>query len=566
MTLFDTYALLENRTTAIDAAVSDMAQSAGSHRGAVFTRPEVVHFMLDLAGYKEDQDLANLRFLEPSFGDGEFLLAAIERLLRSYFAHGGVESNAGDALKNCIVAVELHRATYLSTSARVRAELMSHGLTETQASQLTQAWLRCDDFLLAFIEGRFDFILGNPPYLRQEAIAPVLLAAYRAQYVTIYDRADLYVPFFERSLDLLEAEGELCFICSDRWLRNRYGGPLRRKVADGYHVAAYVDMVDVGAFQDDVTAYPAITLIRRDTGHDTCLTIRPDLDPEYLQTLAPALRGDHTHHAVERVPWAVQGAEPWLLDLGPALAVLRDIEGRFPSLEESGCAVGIGVATGADRVYIGSLETLDVEEDRKLPLILAEDVRGGELRWSGRGIVNPFNDGRLVELTHYPRLHAHFTRHEDAVRARNVAQRNPRSWYRTIDKISPTLLMTPKLLIPDLSGKPVIAYDPGRYYPHHNLYFITSNTWDLLALKTVLRSQVTELFIGAYSVKMRGGTLRFQAQYLRRLRLPRWETVPQVMRAQLLALTDSSDEIALNEAVFALYGLDEHAIAVLTSR
>ena len=50
-------------------------------RGAIFTRREVVEFILDLAGYTEDQPLYEKRLLEPSLGGGVFLLPVIERLL-----------------------------------------------------------------------------------------------------------------------------------------------------------------------------------------------------------------------------------------------------------------------------------------------------------------------------------------------------------------------------------------------------------------------------------------------------------------------------------------------------
>jgi hypothetical protein len=58
-----------------------------------------------------------------------------------------------------------------------------------------------------------------------------LLAEYRRRYATIYDRADLYVPFFERGLQLLADDGRLAFICANRWLKNKYGGPLRGLIA-----------------------------------------------------------------------------------------------------------------------------------------------------------------------------------------------------------------------------------------------------------------------------------------------------------------------------------------------
>lgn len=118
---------------------------------------------------------------------------------------------------------------------------------------------------MAPLEAGFDFVVGNPPYVRQELIPVALLAEYRSRYQTIYDRADIYVPFIERSLSLLSEGGNLGFICADRWMKNRYGGPLRSLVSERFHLKVYVDMVDTPAFHSDVIAYPAITIISRET-------------------------------------------------------------------------------------------------------------------------------------------------------------------------------------------------------------------------------------------------------------------------------------------------------------
>jgi len=563
--LFD----LPPASTALSAtlrdAVGHLALSEAAERGAVFTRPEVAAFMLDLSGYTAALDLKGTRLLEPSFGSGEFLIPAVKRRLASYFAHGGTVTGVLAELGDAFFAVELHRQTFLQTRSVLTDVLQTQGLSPAVQEALLSSWLRQDDFLLTEIEGAFTHVTGNPPYLRQEAIPSLLLEAYRQRYPTMTDRADLFVPFFERGLDLLTNGGKLCFLCSDRWFRNKYGGPLRRKVAGNYHLQVYVDLVDTEVFQSEVTAYPAITLLSRDAGHDTRLSRRPEITSEALQALTAGLLGTAIHPDVERIPWAVRDAEPWLLDLGPALAVLRDIEDRFPALEDVGASVGIGVATGADRVYIGPFEALDVEEDRKVPLGMAADVRSGVLKWSGLGVVNPFAEGGgLVDLRDYPMLAAYLKKHETAIRERSIAQRAPSNWYRTIDRITPALTHVPKLLIPDMNGQAAVAYDPGTVYPHHNLYFITSQAWDLRALQAVLRSRVTALFMGAYSVKMRGGTLRYQAQYLRRLRLPRWNEVSPNLQQRLCNLAESADATELNEAVFSLYGLDQHAVTVLS--
>src|SRR5690606_18685521 len=141
-------------------------------------------------------------------------------------------------------------------------------------------------------------------------------------------------------------------------------------------------------------------------------------------------------------------------------------------------------------------------------------------------------------------------KHKDVLSKRHVAQKSAAGWYRTIDRVYPELTGTPKLLIPDIKGEPMVVFDEGHYYPHHNLYYITSSTWDLRALATLLRSSVAVLFVSAYCVKMAGGFLRFQAQYLRRIRIPRWADVPEATRAALIAASPT-DPAAIDRAAFA---------------
>lgn len=248
--------------------------------------------------------------------------------------------------------------------------------------------------------------------------------------------------------------------------------------------------------------------------------------------------------------------EPWILQSFDQLAVVRRLEAEFPFLEESGCKVGIGVATGADKVYIKPFESLDIEFDRKLPLVKTKDIQSGEVKWQGLGVINPFSDnGSLVDLSKYPRFANYLELHADTIKKRNCAKKNPKSWYRTIDRIYPALMHRPKLLIPDIKGDAHIVYEDGQLYPHHNLYFITSDDWNLKALQAVLQTGIAKLFVSVYSIKMRGGYLRFQAQYLRRIRLPRWKNVPAEVKKALITAANSGDIEACNNATFDLYRL-----------
>ena len=549
------------------AATEALATEGGLEaRGAIFTRSEVVDFILDLAGYTEDQPLHEKRLLEPSFGGGDFLLPIIQRLLSAWRAArpNGIEvDDLGDAIR----AVELHHDTFRSTYAAVVALLKREGLSANAATALADRWLLQGDFLLAPLEGQFDFVVGNPPYVRPELIPAPLLAEYRSRYQTMYDRADIYIPFIERSLTALSAGGNLGFICADRWMKNRYGGPLRSLVAERFHLKVYVDMVDTPAFHSDVIAYPAITIISREGGGATRIAHRPSIDRATLTTLAgllsaPTLPKDAG--PVRELARVTNGAEPWLLESSDQMALIRRLEGAFPLLEEAGCKVGIGVATGADKAFIGDFESLDVEPDRKLPLVTTKDIMTGEVQWRGQGVINPFAEsGGLVDLGEYPRLRRYLEARRDVIAGRHCAKKAPANWYRTIDRITPALAARPKLLIPDIKGESHIVFEGGELYPSHNLYYVTSDDWDLRALQAVLLSAVSRLFVATYSTKMRGGFLRFQAQYLRRIRIPRWADVPEPLRRELAEAAIKRDVQACNRAVFRLYGLSHEERSAL---
>lgn len=550
---------------AVMAAVKALSTSSPDQRGAVFTKPEVVEFLLDLTGYTANRPLTKLRLLDPSFGNGEFLISAVERLLSAWQAQGSPPPYP--TLRRAICAVELHRSSFESTYDCVVSCLSDAGISSSDAIALADDWLIFGDFLLTPLAGHFDVVVGNPPYVRQELISSPLMAEYRARYSTIYDRADIYVPFIERSLSCLSAAGQLGFICADRWMKNRYGGPLRKMVTEGFHLKLYIDMFETAVFQTDVSAYPAIFVITREAGDTTRIAHRPQIERSALSMLSSTLlcsAPPSKESGVTELKKVATGAQPWLLESSDQLALIRRLEITFPTLEEVRCKVGIGVATGADKAFIGPFEALAVEPDRKLPLAMTRDIVDGQVRWRGLGVVNPFGpDGRLVNLPDYPLLEAYLEARRPEISRRHVAQRAAASWYRTIDRIYPELAKRPKLLIPDIKGDAHVIYEDHGLYPHHNFYFITSDEWDLHALQAVLLSGIARLFVGTYSTKMRGGYLRFQAQYLRRIRIPEWSVVPELLRERLRVAGESRDITACNQLAFELYGLSDRECLAL---
>ncbi len=91
-------------------------------------------------------------------------------------------------------------------------------------------------------EQGFDIVIMNPPYVRQERIAPPTplsptdykkaikrnIEALWDNTVEVPGRADLYVPFFFVGTALLKPKGVLCLVTSNAWLDVDYGKAVQK--------------------------------------------------------------------------------------------------------------------------------------------------------------------------------------------------------------------------------------------------------------------------------------------------------------------------------------------------
>jgi adenine-specific DNA-methyltransferase len=543
----------------------------GAH-GVVYTRPWVVEFVLDLAGYDPKENLVDAVVVEPCCGSGEFLEPLVRRLSESCRRQGRPLQDCAASVK----AFELDSEALKASRRRAISTLVRCGWDEQESEEAVGGWIRRADFLLEpspylqGLGGGVDFVVGNPPYVRLEAISPEVADRYRTLFKSMVGRADLYIGFYEKALSMLKPGGVCGFICADRWMLNQYGSNLRRLVTSEYSVEAVVEMHKADAFHDEVLAYPAVTVIRKgDQGR--ALVAKLDQDSEVTATteVLDALRKIRTTNESNRTPavegtravvvheW-FEGADPWPCVSPERLALLKRLETSFPPMEDAatGTKVSIGVATGADKVFITEDPGL-VESERLLPLALAKDTITGRLSWSRHYLVNPWeSDGSLVDLDRYSRLRRYFEENESALRGRNVGKKNPDRWYRTIDKVHHNLTAKPKLLIPDIKSVAHPVYDGGTVYPHHNLYHVTSEAWDLKVLGGLLLSRVAQFFIECYAVRMSGGFLRFQAQYLRRIRMPRPSEIDEEQARELSEAFESRDVEAATRLAMELYGID----------
>ena len=96
------------------------------------------------------------------------------------------------------------------------------------------------DFADVILNGGFDIVVANPPYVQQKNISP---AAYKTALAKAYPNAttkqsDLYCYFYSRGLQLLRDGGLHVFVCSNSWLDVQYGAKLQQYLLKYAHVLA----------------------------------------------------------------------------------------------------------------------------------------------------------------------------------------------------------------------------------------------------------------------------------------------------------------------------------------
>lgn len=178
--------------------------------GVVYT-PEAVarHMCRSVLQRMPEGKLHELKVFDPAAGAGNFLLAMLEEL-----AALGVERR--HAVEHCLYGMDID-----PEAVRICRERLGGG------------HISCGDTLLADIDGAFDLVIGNPPYVDSETMTRHQGAAYRRSIAARHSCArgnwDLYIPFFERGFELLKPDGYLAYITPDKWLSKPFGRAFRTR-------------------------------------------------------------------------------------------------------------------------------------------------------------------------------------------------------------------------------------------------------------------------------------------------------------------------------------------------
>ncbi|MDP3859498.1 MAG: hypothetical protein Q8Q73_17215 [Stagnimonas sp.] len=515
----------------------------------VFTRPDVARGVLDLLGWTADGELSGQRLLEPSCGDGSFLLPAVERLLESARRRGTLSESA---LSDTILAFEFDAATAERARQGVGDLLVGAGFDAQASRRLADRWVRCEDFLLATDMGTFSHIVGNPPYMRWSKLPGVLRRAYEEKLPPHAARGDLCLAFIWRAVELSSpTSGRVAFLCADRWLRCAYGAAARMALAKTVRLATHLEVHAVPVFLGSrkVGAYAAITVLDRNLNGAPAVAEISSIEELHRRLSGRQAAVDMTK------PGKALGAQGGAVLAGPKLAgVFQKMVDAGVRLGEAGVEIRCGLALGSAPVFIVGDDGVDIEPDRLLPFLRTRDLTDDGRAVPATRLINVWSaEGALVDLSAFPKLKAHLEDHRAGLGGRACAVR-PEQWYRTIDRVDLARVAAPKILVAGMAKASRVAMSPGGAQPSNALYAITSTGWPLEALFALFRAGVLDVFAEVLAPRFSGGSKRFDGNVLGQVRIPLWSSVDSALKKSLLDM-DVAIATPRPELIADLYGV-----------
>lgn len=446
-------------------------------------------------------------------------------------------------------------------------------------------------------DGPFDIVIGNPPYVRQEELKNQtvigsdgkprpLKDALKGQYECFTGTSDLYVYFFERSLQLLRTGGVLSFITSNKYFRAGYGERLRTYLAYATRPSVALDFGDAPVFTS--IAYPAILVTQKtrsvELGKLPKKVEAGDWESRVMTwTPGPDIREFPDIFARDAFGLAQRDLKPdgWRMESPVSLRLMERLrKAGTPLREVVGIRVFRGITTGLNDAFVVDRLVRDrlISEHQSSKEVLKPYLRGRDVkRWrcEPQDLWIIFTR-RGCDIKKYPAIHEHLKQFKERLMPGVSGGRKPGSyeWYEIQDDIAywPEFEKR-KVISTKISIQPTFSVDSDGFFLGNTSYFIPAGDKTLF-VAALLNSRAFSGYAKRVFVEKQGGWYEVQPQGLEQFPIPpatpaqereiesRVECILAAKKADPAADV-SALEREIDARVYRLYGLTPEEIRIV---
>ena len=465
----------------------------------------------------------------------------------------------------------------------------------------------------------FDIIVGNPPYISLGSDGGRLRRRYEKRgFQSFHSNGDIYFLFYERALQLLRPDGLLCFITSNKWMRNDAAKLLRKHLTENACSLQLIDFPGQSLFKR-ATVVNNILLVqnRKNDSTATICATTEGMDIGEIKNISQFVAEHHIH-------CQFHPGQQWLILPDEKRVIMQKMRERGKPLGEwSSIKIRYGVKTGRNDAFIittsqreAILSNCKTEEERQRtaallhPFIEGCDIHRYGHQWNDKWVIG-FYPALLLDIEDYPAVKHHLLfyarewlisqgmvaiANDDAKMAEfgqlfleqsgkpvvlngrilmdandqviKSRKRTPHKWYETSDSIAfYHEFSRPKIVWGNLNNQASCTWIPEEMHINAPAVMVTPGNKYLLA---ALNSSLADFFMQSISVVRNGGYYEYKPQFVVQIPIiehPSAEDAAEIERLADLALQGHKEAEHDIDMIFArMYNLTKEELKVINKQ
>lgn len=394
--------------------------------------------------------LLKLTICDPACGSGAFLNQALEFLIEEHHYIDELQAKLLDEgliisdietriLENNLFGVDINEESveiaklslWLRTAQKGR-KLTSlnnnikcgNSLIDDPEVAGEKAFKWEEEFPTVFKNGGFDVVIGNPPYVRVENIDLIHKEYFQKNFSSFTGRADLYVYFYEKSLQLSKKSGYISFITPNKWFKTKYGKNLR-ELMSSKSIIEITDFFELKIFQDASTE-PQIIIFRNLKDKNSFIYIPVKHQDDFIK------------NEIKRIPIKKSNLESiaWVFIPQTIQDLLNKISTTGISLKEyTNNGIGYGIKTGLNKAFL-----IDGDKKRELiksnpniaqilsPYLSSQEIEKYYADYQDKWLINCYHGISNKIDTLFPEIYAHLCQYKEKLENRAQVKRGDHHW------------------------------------------------------------------------------------------------------------------------------------------
>jgi adenine-specific DNA-methyltransferase len=435
--------------------------------GQVYTPFEIINNMLHEMFKVKNID-ANTKILDPSCGGGYFLIE-----IYKYIRHNHPEIHNRHIVENMLFGIDIDDfSIFLS-----KMGLIFHtGLDDIKFNIYNL------DFLIDNLNiGKFDIIIGNPPYVgHKNSTGNYKKLLYEKYSDVYYDKADISYCFFKKGKELLKQEGIISFITSRYFMEALYADRLRSFIKENYNIVTLIDYSGDTAFKRAMIS-PAVIILSNKWNKNMFLYVKKDRDViESYEYRQDKLRNSG-----------------WIILKDEDEKLFEKIDSISNTYIKDILSIKQGIITGCDKAFIVTEEVIEnykIESFLLKKWIKNSNISKKSIKYNNLYLI--YSD-IIQNENDCPNAISYLSKYKDKLMSRRECKKGFRKWYELQWGRNKSDYENPKIIFPYKSKQNNFYFDEEAYFCSADIYLMNEFSKDLSLnyLLSYLNSEIFEFYL-----------------------------------------------------------------------